>query len=557
MTETLKDASARAARRQPIAMRPRRQLLKLHRWIGLVLVAWALLQGLTGATLTFADQLNAWSRPELYERSEGDVGPDAALAAAREVVPEDGRVGTLRLPTMEDGVYVASVTFPETEFVDGRPEGKLRYIFVDPGTGDVNGIRDPNEGFTHWVDRLHGHLLQDELLGVAGTTIVGALGIGMLVLLVTGFYIWYWPGVKRWANALRVRRGRTRLVFHTDLHRLVGILSLVALLVLTVTGLNLTFHDEARRIWYAVTPGPDVKPKTPPPAPTSSTDAGEPIGLAAAVDAATEAVDDSRAQSVTAPFAPDGVYSVRVTTGWDPIRGPRGRGGNATVVIDQYSGETIRVVDSKSNPLAAQLYESWSFPTHAGSFGGFATRVLWVLAGLSMAGLSATGAAMYLHRRKTKARRKVALTEALKPFPPEVAAKADRAAELVTVAAGESVVRQDETADTFYVIVAGTFDVFTGGVQVRTLQAGQSFGEIGILTTGVRTATVTATTAGELVAVPTADLHRILERAVRDGMDLHAASAAFAADFLGGETIDVTDAVVAAGAEPAETNAPD
>lgn len=548
-------------RRTPIAMRPRKQLLKVHRWVGLVLVVWALLQGLTGAVMTFGDQINAWSRPELYDRTgdaDDDIGPDAAFAAAQAAAPEDGRVGQLRLPAMEDGVYVASVTFPDTVFEDGRPIGPMRLVFVDPGTGDINGIRDPNEGFTHWVDRLHGSLLQTKLLGIRGEAIVGWLGIAMVLVLLTGLYIWYWPGVKRWANALRVRRGKTKLIFHTDLHRMVGLLSFVFLLVLGLTGINLTFHDQVRTVWYAITPGDDVKPKTPPPpaesTPPADEDDAEPIGMAAAIDAARDAVDGSRIQAISPAFGPTGVYSVRLTSGWDPIRGPRGRGGNMTVAVDQFSGEPVRIISSKSTPWAAQAYESWSFPTHAGSFGGFATRVLWVLAGLSLAGLSATGGVMYLQRRKTKTRRKAALTEALKPFPPQVVEKADRAAELVTVSAGDVVVREGETAETFYVILSGSFDVLVSGVRVRTLEAGQTFGEIGILTTGTRTATVTALTDAELVAVSTDDLRRILDRAKADGLDLHAAGAAFAADALGGEPIDLREAAV--GTEAADSEEP-
>ena len=558
MTETVQERPRSAStRRTPLAMRPRKQLLKVHRWVGLFIGVWALLQGLTGALMTYGDQINAWSRPELYDRSDGDVGADDAFEAAQAAAPEGGRVGQLRLPAMEDGVYVASVTFPETTFVDGRPVGEQRYIYVDPGTGEVNGVRDPNEGFTHWIDRWHGALLQDEVLGIRGEAIVGWLGITMGFVLLTGLYIWYWPGVKRWANALRVRRGKTRLILHTDLHRLVGLLSFVALLVLTATGVNLAFHDQVRTAWYAVTPGPDTKPTQPPPPAESAPSDDDPIGMAAAIEVAERAIDDSRVQAISPPFGPTGVYSVRVTSGWDPIRGPRGRGGNTTIVVDQYSGDTISISDQKSKPWAAQAYENWSFPTHAGSFGGWVTRVLWVLAGLSLAGLSMTGTVMYLQRRKTKARRKAALAGALKPFPPVVAEQADRSAELVTVAAGDTIVREGEEADMFYVIVTGTFDVTNGGVKVRELTAGQSFGEIGILITGTRTATVTAASDGELVTVSTAGLQRILGRAKRDGLDLQGASAAFAADFLGGDVVDITDvAVTASTDEPKETTTP-
>jgi predicted MFS family arabinose efflux permease len=97
-----------------------------------------------------------------------------------------------------------------------------------------------------------------------------------------------------------------------------------------------------------------------------------------------------------------------------------------------------------------------------------------------------------------------------------------RAVEL-DVAAGTVVVRQGEPADRFYVILAGAFDVDQtdsagGAVQrLRTMAEDEVFGEIGLLTGSARTATVTAASAGRLVALDAADFLELVGSAADVG----------------------------------------
>ena len=73
--------------------------------------------------------------------------------------------------------------------------------------------------------------------------------------------------------------------------------------------------------------------------------------------------------------------------------------------------------------------------------------------------------------------------------------------ELVTVPAGDVVITEGEHGDRYYLIVAGTVEVTIGGEFVRTMGAGDSFGEIALLRDLPRTATVTCATDVDLYAV--------------------------------------------------------
>lgn len=61
-----------------------------------------------------------------------------------------------------------------------------------------------------------------------------------------------------------------------------------------------------------------------------------------------------------------------------------------------------------------------------------------------------------------------------------------------TFAPGETVAQENQGGVGFFVIRAGEAKVTVGGNEVRRLRAGDHFGEIALITEGLRTATVTA-----------------------------------------------------------------
>jgi CRP/FNR family transcriptional regulator, cyclic AMP receptor protein len=82
----------------------------------------------------------------------------------------------------------------------------------------------------------------------------------------------------------------------------------------------------------------------------------------------------------------------------------------------------------------------------------------------------------------------------------------------VTVDAGATLATQGDNAYELFVIEAGDAEVHKDGRPVRTLGPGDVFGEIGLLATGTRTATVVATSPMRLLAMFSREFRQLADR---------------------------------------------
>ena len=215
-----------------IPLPSRTLMLKIHRWLSLGALVWILIISVTGVVLVFAPQITARSRPELFKVTPGEMmGPQAMVDAALARFPDDDvAIDDISFPVDNRGVYALDVMVTPRATAEQLATGatlnrksRLWVVYLDPGTGQINGARRESEGFIYWCERGHYILWQDKgFLGIAGDDFAGLVALAMVIITVLGFYIWYFPKVKHWFRNLRIRTRRGFFLFNLDLHRTLG-----------------------------------------------------------------------------------------------------------------------------------------------------------------------------------------------------------------------------------------------------------------------------------------------------------------------------------------------
>ena len=83
----------------------------------------------------------------------------------------------------------------------------------------------------------------------------------------------------------------------------------------------------------------------------------------------------------------------------------------------------------------------------------------------------------------------------------------------ISAEAGQVLIKEDQGAYDFFVIVSGEAEVSRAGRVVAHLKQGDYFGELGLLDQALRDATVTARTPMELIVLAQWDFEQALEEA--------------------------------------------
>jgi uncharacterized iron-regulated membrane protein len=209
----------------------RRAWFQIHKWIGLILAILIIPLCLSGSALVWHDALDKVLNPQRYAMTSTTAAlpAQAYVTAATAALAPGERISNLRFAAGEP-VTVAAARAAEPG-ARGRPPRSV--IWLDPGTARVLDKADGNAGLMRVLHRLHGSLLVPGL----GRTIVGWLGVAMLLSSLTGLWLW-WPAAGNWTRGLRWRRHRN---FDTNLHHLFGFWIAVPLFVLSLTGAWISF----------------------------------------------------------------------------------------------------------------------------------------------------------------------------------------------------------------------------------------------------------------------------------------------------------------------------
>jgi uncharacterized iron-regulated membrane protein len=351
----------------------RRWFLLAHRWLTLSAGVFILLLSLSGAALSFEDEVDRALNPGLWSVTPGAaaVSLDTLVAHAQAAAP--GKVVTGVMPSPEPDVASLLTTR------DGLQ------IFLNPHTGAVLGTRTAAARAREplsVVGRLHRSLL----LGRPGNVIVGLTTIVSLVLLLSGAVLWWRD--KIW----RVRLSASWKLAVFDLHHLLGVAAVVVLVAQTGTGVAMGYRIVGRVISRLDRGASSSSPRE---AQVSATGAPA-IALDEAARVARMALPGTVLMHLLVPPDPKQPLTAAVRFSEDRVSAPRSR-----VVIDRYRGIPLQVVSTRSSGLGTRI-NVLKGQLHVGSVWGTPTLVIWFLAALAMAGQVVTGLLMWWNGRPAR-----------------------------------------------------------------------------------------------------------------------------------------------------------
>ncbi len=219
----------------------------VHRWIGLGLLILLVPIAVSGALLVYHDEFDALLNPKRWTVSGAQVAlsPSQYFAGASKVLATNEQLTGIRYPA-EPGYPVRVLTRQQAEPGSGR-RPRLITVFLDPPTGAVLDKVDFRSSLFGFLHVFHENLIIPQYFG---RQIVGWAGVGMLVLSLTGIWLW-WPRQGSLLRALRWRRGPYTTA---NLHHLLGFWISIPLAIVSLTGIYLSFPQTARTVTSSIAP---------------------------------------------------------------------------------------------------------------------------------------------------------------------------------------------------------------------------------------------------------------------------------------------------------------
>jgi len=168
----------------------RAQFVWLHRWVGLLMAGFLLLEGITGSLLAYRRSLEELVAPQLFiaHRPDSPPLPLATLAERAEVLAPEARVGYFWVDDRQAVMRMLPRIKPS---VAGSAPLAYDHLFLDPWTGRELGRRrdgDLSQGRLNLVPFIY-QLHMNLALGEAGTLVLGIVALAWTLDCFTGFYL--------------------------------------------------------------------------------------------------------------------------------------------------------------------------------------------------------------------------------------------------------------------------------------------------------------------------------------------------------------------------------
>lgn len=363
---------------------------KIHLWLSIPFGLVITLICFSGAMLVFEDEVNEWSRRDLYYVKTVEESPlpmDKLLEKVAATLPDSVSVTGVSISSDSGRAYQVSLSKP-----------RRASLYVDQYTGEMKG-KSERSGFFMFMFRMHRWLLDSMNPGNEGIfwgkMIVGVSTLLLVFILISGIVI-RWPRTRKaLKNSLKITATKGWRRFWYDLHVAGGMYALIFLLAMALTGLTWSF-PWYRTAFYKVF-GVEVQQR--------AAQGHEQKGDAQKRDTKQVAHREKK------PFAywqevydklrrqNPGYKQISISSGTASVSFNRFGNQRAS---DRYSFHTDNGEFTETSLYQHQDKSGkilgWIYSVHVGSWGGMFTRILAFIAALIGAALPLTGYYLWIKR---------------------------------------------------------------------------------------------------------------------------------------------------------------
>lgn len=404
----------------------RRWSAKLHRWTGLLLLAFLLIAGTTGAIMAFRWEIDRAINPQLFavtpqtQRLPMQTLTDsverrfAAAIATTVVLPKASGDAAIVYIKSRMEAHVAHV-----HVVGMKGSVDFNQIFVNPYSAEVLGQRSTTRFVASWenfvpdVVRLHYALFLDEI----GAWVMGVCAVLWFLTTLIGLGLSWpaaWRSLRRWTRLMAVRTGQGGYKLNYDLHRSANLITLPVLVVVAFTSVYLNLPGLVKPVVKTFSPATGTVEV---PAVGAMELSAPKVAAERVMASARDAFPGARLHSVGMDYR-KGLYSVRLQ-----LPGDVSPTGNTTAYFDMRDGRAV-FTRKLADGTGGDVFQAWMWPLHTGGAFGLVGQSLVLLGALALVITCVSGFNVWSRKRRSERRARPCVSKVVGPRTETVASRA-------------------------------------------------------------------------------------------------------------------------------------
>ncbi|ANQ51940.1 PepSY domain-containing protein [Flammeovirga sp. MY04] len=368
----------------------RKKLWALHSWIGLYTGLFIGIVSITGALAVFKFEIDEMLRPDLFFVTPKELPKNIneGINKVLDKYPENNGY-RINVPKNEDRTWKVTVYLDDPN----SPAKITQEVYLNPYTNTIVGERNMYRSFSFFIRNIHVRLFE----GLYGRQWVGFFGLLLTVSLIISIFLYFDFTKKQRFGQVRSKNNRVK---YADLHKFIGLATIVIQLIIAITGTWLGFQPKLEKPMLGHRPGKFIPTEFPI---DKTIDQTKTIDYLSVLQATKKNFPDMVPDMISP--SKDGSNSVIVFG--DIPNMPFERHTNF-VALEKDDYHLLKKFDIRESGFGGHVYYMQE-ALHFGDFGGIVLKVVYCLMGLICGFLCISGFFIYFKRTEKKRTKKYPL----------------------------------------------------------------------------------------------------------------------------------------------------